>query len=109
MTNRRISKRFRKGQITPEAVAIFDRMQDLAQRCTCPDGEVKYFKRCPACVEWSQGNNDLVDALRLMPWEWPAYEDPDPEIEGNYKPAPDAIARYHALKAASDAAKVKRK
>jgi len=112
MTNRRISRRFRKGQITPDAITIFRKMQDLEERCTCPPSDDdKYFKRelCPACEEWWQGNTALVDVLRLKLWKWPAYEDPDPDIERDYKPDPHAIARYHALKAAADKAKQKRK
>jgi len=55
------------------------------------------IRECPACKEWWRQHSTLHDELRLRPWEWPAYsnfEDDDPKT----------IARYHALKAASDAA-----
>jgi hypothetical protein len=97
-------------RITAEAITIFRKMVELEERCTCPPtDDDRYFKGecCPACAEWWQENSALVDVLRLKPWEWPAFENPDPNIEGNYKPAADAVARYHALKAASEAAKKK--
>jgi hypothetical protein len=61
----------------------------------------------PACEEWWRENSALVDELRLTPWEFPAYE--NPELDGDYKPDAAAIARYHSLKAAADKAKPKRK
>jgi hypothetical protein len=42
-------------------------------------------------------HNALHDELRLKPWEWPVYSN----LEGD---DPKAIARFHALTAASDAA-----
>jgi hypothetical protein len=105
MTNRRISRRFRKGQITPKAITIFRKMMELEERCTCPPtDDDRYFKdeQCPACEEWSRHNSALVDELLLKPWEFPAYENPD--LDGDYEPDAAAIVRFHALKAASDKA-----
>jgi hypothetical protein len=107
MTNRTLTRRSRKRRITPEAIVIFRRMVELEEVCTCPSNRGRYFKRCPACEEWWRENSALVDELRLTPWEFPAYE--NPELDGDYKPDAAAIARYHALKAVVDKAKPKRK
>jgi hypothetical protein len=87
-------------------------MQELEERCTCQpvdDDGAKYFRheQRPACEQWWHGNSALVDELHLKPWEWPAYENPDPKIERNYEPDADAVARYHALRDASEVAKRK--
>jgi hypothetical protein len=85
-------------RITKLAVDIFDTMDALAQRCTCaPDATV----RCDACEEWWTHHRTLHAELKLRPWEWPAYSD-------FANDDPKAMQRYDALKAASDAAKVKR-
>jgi hypothetical protein len=110
MTNRTLTRRSRNRRITPEAIVIFRRMVELEEACTCPPtDDDRYFKReqCPACEEWWRGNNALVDELRLMPFEFPAYENPN--LDGDYEPDPAAIARYQALRAASDKATKKRK
>jgi hypothetical protein len=103
MTNRTLTRRSRKKRITPKAIVIFRRMVELEETCTCqPSDGDKYFRCCPACEKWWQENSALVDELRLKPWEFPAYE--NPELEGGYEPDPAAIARFHTLKAASDKA-----
>jgi hypothetical protein len=52
---------------------------------------------CSACREYWDKHAKLHDALKLMPWQWPAYSNFENDDA-------KAIARYHALKAASDAA-----
>jgi hypothetical protein len=105
------------SRITPKAVATFRAMQKLEARCTCPPTtwDERYFehKECKACEQWWVLNKVLVDELRLMPWEWPAYEKPDTESpypEGSHarkdnKPDLEGQARYRALeRAAAEAA-----
>lgn len=71
----------------------------LEENCTCADDQC-----CPACEEWRQRHSELMDVLRLKPWEFPAYEE-TPEYEGRHKPDVDAaVARFHVLKAAADKA-----
>ena len=109
-TNRRTIGRPPRRRITSEAIAIFRRMLELEESCTCqPSDDEKYFEHecCAACDQWWQNNSALVDELRLLPWEWPAYENPN-LCGDDDKPAADAVARYQALAAASEAAKKKR-
>jgi hypothetical protein len=82
-------------RITKRAIDLFDGMEALKESCTCAPADT--IRECPACKEWWRHHSTLHDELRLRPWQWPAYsnfEDDDPKT----------IARYHALKAASDAA-----
>jgi hypothetical protein len=68
-------------RITNRAVDLFDEMEALPQ-----DSD-----------PWWKWHAELHSELRLRPWEWPAYSDYDAK----------AMARYDALKAASDARKPK--
>jgi hypothetical protein len=71
----------KRTQITPQAVAIFHRMQALEKQCTCgpqPPPSKEYWKdrpvTCPACKEWWEQNELLRDELHLRPWEEYAYK-----------------------------------
>ena len=104
-----------KLRITPAAVATFREMQRLEEQCDCePITGDNYVTReqCAACERWWKLNSLLVDELHLMPWQWPAYENPEAESpypEGSEarksdKPDLEAQARYRALQAAAEAA-----
>src|SRR5262245_35832535 len=93
-TTRTPIKRVTRRRITPKAIAIFRQMLNLEQQCCCPDAALS---KCDACKDWWRHHNALHDELRLKPWEWPVYSN----LEGD---DPKAIARFHALTAASDAA-----
>ena len=104
-------------RITPAAVATFREMRRLEEQCRCKpidwsgDNHLKR-RRCAACEQWSKLNSRLVDELQLMPWQYPAYENPEagsPYPEGSEaqkgdKPDLEAQARYRALQAAAEAA-----
>jgi hypothetical protein len=94
-TRKRINRRPTR-RITQRAVDIFDNMEALAQSCepACINSE------CDACKEWWNRHSELHHELKLRPWEWPAYSDFADDD-------PQAMARYRALKAASDARKAK--
>lgn len=73
---------------------IFRAMLELEQRAGCELACID--SECETCRDYCQQHDALHSALRLRPWEWPAYsnfEDDDPK----------AMRRYDALKAASDA------
>jgi len=58
-TKRKPIRRPARRQITPEAILAFKKMQ-----------------RAISDDVWWKHHSDLVDALGLPPWEWPAFEDP---------------------------------
>jgi len=88
-------------RITKRAVDLFDSMEALKPQCTCPSPADKSYGECDACKKWWEQHNELHDELKLRPWEWPAY--------GNNKDTNKTgeLARYRALKVASDARKQK--
>jgi hypothetical protein len=93
MSRKRKPIKPRRMVITAKAVVLFDTMDALVQRCTCPpDAQVL----CDACQEWWTHHGPLHDELKLRPWEWPAYSDFEDD-------EPKAMRRYDELKAASDA------
>jgi hypothetical protein len=69
-------------KFAPEVIAAFRRMR--AARCTCPEigwtTKDGYWKRpppCAGCDAWWENHNKLHRALKLPPYQWPAYERPD--------------------------------
>jgi hypothetical protein len=95
-TTRKTIKRSSVRRITAKALSLFDTMEELAERCSCTD----VVRECDACREWWNQHSELHHELKLRPWEWPAYSDFADDD-------PQAMARYRALKTASDARKAK--
>ena len=96
-TTRKPIHRKPNRRITDFAVDIFDSMEALELQCTCPPPETKIYDTCTACSEWWRQHRELHCELKLRPWGWQAYSDYDPQ----------GMARYRALKAASDARRQK--
>jgi hypothetical protein len=82
-TKRRpISRKRTPPTFPPVVLAAFRRMQSV--RCTCPPIDWvtpgAYFKRpprCAGCDAWWADHSVLHRALKLPPWQWPAFEEPD--------------------------------
>src|SRR5262245_1598488 len=82
--------------ISRRVIDLFDAMVELEQSCRCaPDA----IHQCDACKTWWELHWQLHGELKLWPWQYPAYGD----YEDTNKIG--GLARYLALKAASDARK----
>jgi hypothetical protein len=83
-------------RITPAAVQAFRAMQAIEDvGCDCQRG----CKDGNDCKVWKEQDRILRHEMRLPPWEFPTY---GRGISGHCDA--DCLARYHALKAAVDAA-----
>jgi hypothetical protein len=79
-TTRTPVRRATKSRITPQVIALFKRMEELATQCTCPPTDWvtpdAYWKDsgedCPACTEWWDLHERLHDLLDLPISQWPA-------------------------------------
>lgn len=87
-TKRAPIRRAPRTKITPEAVALFQKMQNLELACTCENFE------CEACEQWWAANHRLHVLLKLKPWDFPAVVNPF-----NAGPGIDraSVERYLAL------------
>jgi hypothetical protein len=119
MTTKRtpINRPPRGDRFTPAALAAFEKMLALEERCTCEpiDWKGAYWEHeeCRACARWWRYHDLLCDELRLKPWQIPAVESPDAvcpypagsQAAAHCKPKLEAQARYLALAAALYASK----
>ena len=105
-----------RSSITPRAIALFEEMRRLEDRCSCEpiiwrDDGKRNYPTCPSCERWWALNSELCDEMRLQPWEFPAVTnpaEPNPWPEGSYmhgqwKRDARGVALWRALDAASKA------
>jgi hypothetical protein len=78
VTTRTPINRSGKFKITPEAVDIFRRMQDVPD-CYC--GILKPDLICASCEQYKQLHRELHATLKLPPHLWPAIVHPDVECD----------------------------
>jgi hypothetical protein len=83
VTKRTPINRDHRRQFSPLAIELFGKLKAAEDK-----------------DEWWEIHNQLHDELRCKPWEWPCVQDPDPEVERNYEPRPEALALWAALEGA---------
>ena len=97
-TTRRTVKRYLRRRISRHALDLFDSMMKLEQSASCELACSTTNPDCVACKQYWDHHDKLHDELRLTSWQWPAFS----SFEND---KPDAMERFKALKAASDADK----
>jgi len=95
-------------RISSYAVELFRQMEALPE-CSCVVGpEYWQVKTCKSCDDWWKLHKSLHTELKMKPWQWPAYEYPDPDPEESKrsvvgdKRLEQAQELYHELKRLAD-------